>query len=214
MAGAIMLDGYHKATTDRFWNFLAGGLARLGLKPNQVTLIGLALVLGSCLLYVVYQDTLWFGILLGFSFAFDGLDGAVARITDTASKYGGYLDAIIDRYQEGAVFLALAWVEGYWLPCFIAMAGSLLISYNKARTAVEVPVDNDRWPDLLERLERIVILCGLLILDPLASNFLALDGVVLFYGLWVFAVVTHITAVQRFFRARRLLIAVDGNDGQ
>ena len=88
-----MLDGYYKATTDRFWNFLATGLVRAGLSPNQVTIIGLALVVANCALYVVHESTLWFGILLALSFAFDGLDGAVARITDRTSKFGGYLDA-------------------------------------------------------------------------------------------------------------------------
>lgn len=210
-----MLDGYYKATTDRFWNFLAQGLARTGLSPNQVTFIGLALVLANCALYMVHESTLWFGILLAVSFAFDGLDGAVARITDRTSKFGGYLDAIVDRYQEGAVFLVLAIVEGLWLPCFLVVTGSLFISYNKARAAVEIAIDNDTWPDLLERLERIVLLCALLIFDPILNDIFALDGQVLRYGLWIFAILTHITAIQRFLRARRLIEAAGrGGDGR
>jgi len=200
-----MLDGHYKTTTDRFWNFLAGGLVRAGLSPNQVTVIGLLLVLANCGLYAMHRSTLWFGILLAISFAFDGLDGAVARLTGRTSKFGGYLDAIIDRYQEAAVFLALAIVEDLWLPCFLVVTGSLFISYNKARAAVEIAIDNDKWPDLLERLERIVLLCALLILDPVLNDIFALDGQILRYGLWVFAVLTHITAIQRFFRARRLI---------
>lgn len=200
-----MLDGYYKTTTDRFWNFLAGGLVRAGLSPNQVTLIGLALVGGNCALYLLHQSTLWFGILLALSFAFDGLDGAVARITKRTSRFGGYLDAIIDRYQEAAVFLVLAIVNDLWLPCFLVVTGSLFTSYNKARTAVEITIDNDKWPDLLERLERIVVLCALLIFDPILNEIFALDGQVLHYGLWVFAILAHVTAIQRFFRARRLI---------
>lgn len=203
-----MIDGYYKATTDRFWNFLAGGLARTGLSPNQVTFIGLALVLLNCVLYVMHESTLWFGILLTVSFAFDGLDGAVARITNRTSKFGGYLDAIVDRYQEAAVFLVLAVVvENLWLPCFLVVTGSLFISYNKARAAVEITIDNDTWPDLLERLERIVLLCALLIFDPILNDIFALNGQVLRYGLWAFAFLTHVTAIQRFVRARRLIEA-------
>lgn len=202
-----MLDGYYKATTDRFWNFLAAGLARGGLSPNQITVIGLLLVLASCGLYAMNRNTLWFGILLALSFAFDGLDGAVARITNRTSKFGGYLDAVIDRYQEAAVFLTLAVVEGLWLPCFLALTGSLFISYNKARAAVEIAIDNDKWPDLLERLERIVVLCALLIVDPVLNDIFALEGQILRYGLWGLAILTHITAIQRFFRARRLIDA-------
>lgn len=208
-----MLDGYYKATTDRFWNFLAGGLVRTGLSPNQVTLIGLMLVLANCALFLVHESTLWFGLLLALSFAFDGLDGAVARITSRTSKFGGYLDAIIDRYQEAAVFLVLAIVGGLWLPCFLVVTGSLFTSYNKARAAVEITIDNDRWPDLLERLERIVILCTLLIFDPILNDIFALEGQVLRYGLWILAILTHATAIQRFFRARRLIEAAGERDG-
>jgi phosphatidylglycerophosphate synthase len=208
-----MLDGYYKATTDRFWNFLAGGLVRAGLSPNQVTLIGLALVVANCALYVVHESTLWLGVLLAVSFAFDGLDGAVARLTNRTSKFGGYLDAIIDRYQEAAVFLVLAVVvENLWLPCFLTMTGSLFISYNKARAAVEITIDNDTWPDLLERLERVVILCTLLVFDPILNDIFALEGQVLRYGLWILAILTHATAIQRFFRARRLIEAAGGRD--
>lgn len=208
-----MLDGYYKKTTDRFWNFLAGGLVRAGLSPNQVTLIGLGLVLANCAAYLVHKSTFWFGLLLALSFAFDGLDGAVARLTSRTSRFGGYLDAIIDRYQEAAVFLVLAIVEDLWLPCFLALTGSLFISYNKARTAVEIAIDNDTWPDLLERLERIVILCALLIFDPILNEIFAMHGQVLAYGLWILAILAHVTAIQRFFRARRLIEAA-GSPGE
>ena len=208
-----MLDGYYKATTDRFWKILANALVRAGLSPNQVTLIGLALVVANCALYLVHESTLWFGVLLAVSFAFDGLDGAVARLTNRTSKFGGYLDATIDRYQEAVVFLVLAVaVEDLWLPCFLVVTGSLFTSYNKARAAVEIAIDNDTWPDLLERLERLVILCALLILDPILNDIFALQGQVLRYGLWALATLTHITAIQRFFRARRLIEAARDRD--
>jgi phosphatidylglycerophosphate synthase len=137
----------------------------------------------------------------------------VARLTNRTSKFGGYLDAIIDRYQEAAVFLVLAVVvENLWLPCFLTMTGSLFISYNKARAAVEITIDNDTWPDLLERLERVVILCTLLVFDPILNDIFALEGQVLRYGLWILAILTHATAIQRFFRARRLIEAAGGRD--
>jgi len=113
---------------------------------------------------------------------------------------------VIDRYQEIAAYLAIAWIEGWWPVCFLAATGSLLVSYTKARTAIEMPIDNARWPDLMERLERIIVLCAALVLDSLIPLPAALGGRVLLAGLVILAVLTHLTAVQRFRRARRLLL--------
>lgn len=201
-----MLDGYSKSTIDRFWDALARPLARSGLTPNQVTWAGLVLVLANCALYLWHQSSIVLGLALAVSFAFDSLDGAVARLQGTSSKYGGYLDAVIDRYQEIAAYLAIAWVEGWWPACFLAATGSLLVSYTKARTAIEVPIDNAKWPDLMERLERIIVLCAALVLDSLVALPAVLGGRVLLVGLVGLAVLTHLTAVQRFRRARRLLL--------
>ena len=144
-------------------------------------------------------------MLLAFSFSFDALDGAVARITKTSSKYGGYLDAVIDRYQEIAIYFTIAYVNDYWLVCFLAITGSLLVSYNKARTAVEIRIDNDKWPDLTERLERIILICAGLILDPVIVLPEYLRHDFLFYIILLIGISAHVTAVQRFFRAKEML---------
>jgi len=201
-----MLDGFSKARIDRFWDALAQPLARSGLTPNQVTWLGLLLVLANCAFYLWHRSSILLGLGLAVAFAFDSLDGAVARLQGTSSRYGGYLDAVIDRYQEIAAYLAIAWIEGWWPVCFLAATGSLLVSYTKARTAIEMPIDNARWPDLMERLERIIVLCAALVLDSLIPLPAALGGRVLLAGLVILAVLTHLTAVQRFRRARRLLL--------
>src|SRR5687768_13876647 len=137
-----MIDGLNRSWTGRVWEDIARPLARTGVTPNQVTLIGLALVLCNCAAFYAHGDTLVFGLGLIFSFAFDSLDGAVARLQGTSSKYGGYLDAVIDRYQEIAVYLVIAVTTGWWAVAFLAMTGSLMVSYNKARTALEIPISN------------------------------------------------------------------------
>ena len=207
-----MLDGRHKIVIDRFWDRLAHGLARLKISPNQVTWAGLVLVLVNCGLFSLHRDTLWFGLGLAIAFAFDALDGAVARITKSTSNYGGYLDAVVDRYQEVVVYFTIAWVTGYWMVCFLAITGSLLISYNKARTAIEIPIDNNRWPDLLERLERLVYICLALVIDPLINSWIDLPERFLFYAIAILAVLTHLTAAQRFFRARQMLHSDSDSD--
>jgi phosphatidylglycerophosphate synthase len=163
------------------------------------------LVLANAAAYVAHGQSFWFGLGLIFSFAFDALDGAVARITGKTSKYGGYLDAVIDRYQEIAAFLAIGLVTGWWALCFLALSGSLMVSYNKARTALEIPIQNHNWPDLMERFERIFVLCAALILDPLVPVPDFLGGRALFVGIALIAALSHLTAIQRFLRARALL---------
>lgn len=207
-----MLDGYSKASIDRFWEALARPLARSGLTPNQVTWLGLVLVLANCALYLWHENSLCLGLGLALSFAFDSLDGAVARLQGTSSRFGGYLDAVIDRYQEIVVYLTIGWVNGWWPACFLAATGSLLVSYNKARTAIEMPIDNAKWPDLMERLERVIVLCTALVLDSLLTLPAALGGRVLFAALVGMGVLTHVTAVQRFLRARRMLLRRGGTE--
>ena len=202
-----MLDGTYKPKMDQFWEGLARGLVRAGLSPNQVTWIGLFLVLSNCAFYLWHQVSVWFGMVLIVSFAFDALDGAVARLSGRTSKYGGYLDAVIDRYQEISVYAAIAWVTGWWPAAFLALSGSLMVSYNKARTAMEIPIQNNNWPDLMERFERIIVLCAVLILDSFIPLPALLGGRVLFAGLLVIGVLAHGTAIQRFFRARARLRA-------
>ena len=208
-----MLDGLYKQTIDRFWERLARRIAACGLTPNQITWGGIVLVLLQCLFYPLHGSHFWLGLGLAFTFALDALDGAVARITHASSHYGGYLDAVADRYQEVIVYLTLAWVNDWWGVAFVVITGSLLTSYNKARTAVEISIDNDRWPDLLERMERLVILCAALIFDavlPLPAPF---EAGLLHTTLISLGVLTHLTAVQRFLRARHLLRRI-GTDHQ
>jgi archaetidylinositol phosphate synthase len=202
-----MLDGHFQPLLDRLWRAMAAPLVMLGVTPNQVTLMGLVLILANCAAYAWHRDPFWFGLGLALSFVFDALDGAVARRTHTATKFGGYLDAVVDRYQEIAVFFVIAWVTGWWALCFLALSGSLLTSYNKARTAIEMPVDNNGWPDLMERLERIIVICAGLIFDSFVT--LPLVPGTLFLGLTIIALLSHVTALQRFFRARQRIRAFE-----
>lgn len=207
-----MIDGHFKGKIDLFWNRIAHVLVALNLTPNMITWAGLLLVLVNCLLYLLHENNLALGILLALSFSFDALDGAVARLTGLASKYGGYLDAVIDRYQELAIYLVLAYVNNFWGVCFLAITGSLLVSYNKARTAVEIPINNENWPDLTERLERIILICAGLVFDPFIPVPDPLNNSFLFNIILLTGILAHITAIQRFFRARKMLRIKTGSE--
>lgn len=154
----------------------------------------------ACLAYALWPHPAAFGLAIAAIFAFDSLDGAVARLTGLQSLYGGYLDAMVDRYQELMVLAALAYAHQCWAAAFFALSGSMLVSYAKARVAIERPIDNVKWPDLMERLERVMFLVAMLLLAAL----IPWSGFVPFM-LVVLGLLTHGTAIQRFLRARRML---------
>lgn len=189
-----MLDGRYASAMNRVWDFLGRALARTGLSPNAVTVTGLVLVAATAAAYLHHRNDVVFGVCLAVAFAFDGLDGAVARVTGRSSRFGGYLDAVIDRYQEMIALAAIAWVHDLWPAAFLVLSGSFLTSYAKARVALEIPVGNFEWPDLIERFERVVILIAILVFGVVGP------------GLLVLGVLAHVSAVQRFFRARRRLL--------
>ncbi len=207
-----MIDGLFKTHIDPLWEKAARPLAAVGLTPNQVTLIGLVLVGVNVAAFLVHRSLLGLGLGLAVAFAFDALDGAVARLRGLSTRRGGYLDAVVDRYQELAVMLALGLASDAWVVVILGLAGAYLTSYAKARTAVEIPIDNDRWPDLFERQERIIYLCGLMILADTVFRGLGVGDRALLVGLWIYAGLTQFTALQRARRAWTILSRVDEAD--
>ena len=194
-----MIDGLIKRHIDPWWETLARPLVRLGLTANAITLTGLVLVALNAAAFLWHQSLPVFGALILVSFAADSLDGAVARLRNSSSHFGSYLDAMVDRYQELVTLMALAFVTGQWAAITLGLAGGFITSYAKARTAIEIRISNNDWPDLMERQERTFYLSGLLILSPwLGETWFSA-------GIWLYAGLTHFSALQRMNRARRLL---------
>jgi archaetidylinositol phosphate synthase len=177
-----------------------------GVKPNQITLAGFALVLVSCSLYLWTRDMFVLGVSLSLSYPIDAIDGAIARNSGSVTRFGGYLDSVIDRYQEVAGYFVVGIVTGWWIGIFTLTVGSLLVSYNKAAVALQVPVDNRGWPDLMERARRTWLFCAALILDNAIPVPEFLGGSFARIAIWYIAALVHFTAIQRFMRARRLLV--------
>jgi phosphatidylglycerophosphate synthase len=204
-----MIDGLFKRHIDPLWESLSTPLVRARMTPNQVTATGLVLICLASLAYLWHGNAALFGGTLAVSFAFDALDGAVARRRDMCTRSGGYFDAMVDRYQELVVLAAIATVHDLWALALFAFSGGVLTSYAKARTAIEIPISNEAWPDFFERLERIIFLCAML----LAAGAAPLAGIagasVIAAGLGVYGVLSHVTAVQRMRRAVGLLRAAD-----
>jgi CDP-diacylglycerol--glycerol-3-phosphate 3-phosphatidyltransferase len=178
-------------------------LRALGLTPNILTMIGLVICAGSAVL--VGLGFLWpGGLLLLVASAFDILDGALARVSGREQRYGAFLDSTVDRYAEAMTAIALLAFfifHGHHTlePMLVvfALTGSLLVSYVRARAqSLGFTVDGG----LLARPERVVITVIGLVIAPL-----------LVPALWILAVLTNVTAVQRIWvvwqQARRTAAA-------
>jgi CDP-diacylglycerol--glycerol-3-phosphate 3-phosphatidyltransferase len=168
---------------------LATVLASWGISANTLTLLGFFLTAGVGVVLALGQLRLG-GILIILSTLFDGLDGLVARTSGRASRFGAFLDSTLDRYAEIALFFGLL---VYYLNqqkhldvilIFAALAGSLMVSYAKARAE---GLDIECREGLLTRLERLAIL-----VIGLVSGQVRL-------ALWLLAVLANLTAVQRMY---------------
>lgn len=190
------------ATRAHPWRRLVQALARLPISPNQITVIGLLLVVANCAIFIASENRFWFGSGLIAAVLFDMFDGQIAREQGRATRFGAYLDAVIDRYQETAIFGALGLVTAEWPAIFLITTGSMLTSYNKARIAMEHPTANKAWPDLMERPLRLTVLCFGLIGERALPGLLVLS-------LWFMALATNFTALQRFARAGFILHDAD-----
>jgi CDP-diacylglycerol---glycerol-3-phosphate 3-phosphatidyltransferase len=172
-------------------------LGKTGISPNGLTIIGLALNGGAAAI-VANGWLVAGGIALLVASAFDMLDGAVARATGKVSRFGAFLDSVIDRYSEAVVLIGLMYLldrsGDTWLVvgCAVALVGSLLVSYARARAE---GLGLDCEIGVLQRPERVILLAiGLLAADLLLAPVI-----------WILAVVTNLTVVQRILYVRGLL---------
>jgi CDP-diacylglycerol--glycerol-3-phosphate 3-phosphatidyltransferase len=181
-----------------YLNPIAAFFNRLGIRPNTVTLIGLMGTIG-CAVLIIFGHMTWAGILLLIMGPVDAMDGALARLRNEASDWGAFVDAVTDRYSE--LFLFLGFLIYYMLHvnatgiilAYLAAAGSVLVSYVKARADAS---KLDANVGLLTRVERYIVLIPGLI-------FSFLMPVLPMIGLVVIAVLANFTALQRILRVRR-----------
>jgi CDP-diacylglycerol--glycerol-3-phosphate 3-phosphatidyltransferase len=190
----IRLPELRKTAGYFFTQHLVRLLAKTPITPNALTWFGLLLSIGAgVLISTGHIFAAGFVVLIGGFF--DMLDGALARLTNSTSRFGAILDSTLDRMSEAVILLAIlvAYVRGYVEPAVagvvvvgLAWLGSLLVSYIRARAealGVECEVG------LFTRAERVVIL----VLGLLLSQF---DSA-LMIALAVIAALSLVTAGQR-----------------
>jgi archaetidylinositol phosphate synthase len=179
---------------------------KIGLTPNMVSAIGLALAFFSAAAYAIAQNQpLWIlsaTILLLASGFCDTLDGVIARIYQQQSVFGGFLDSLLDRYADAAVYAGVI-IGGLCDPLWglAALAGSMLVSYSRARAeAAEIKMES---VGVAERAERMIILA----VASLATFFWPqiLNIGTLNIGIIVLAVLSNLTVLQRGVHVYRVL---------
>ena len=113
-------------------------LARTPATPNQVSVGAFLVAVGSMAAYIAGVGYLG-GILAQISSIVDGADGDLARLKGMTSAFGGFFDAVLDRYADAAVLFGLTyWAAdgnglGVWFVGFAALAGTFAITYTRAR---------------------------------------------------------------------------------
>lgn len=166
--------------------------------PNALTIVGFVATMAAAVAFDQHLVRLAGGLILLGGFL-DILDGRVARLTELGSKFGAFFDSTLDRMSEIAVFLGLlSMYNDYRLELgevgmtyliMLAMGGSLMVSYTRARAEA---LGLDCRVGLMQRAERVALLGLAALLFGEAWDGLALKGVIA-----LMAVLTPLTAVQR-----------------
>lgn len=207
-------------------------LIKMGLTPNAVTTIGFLLNIGVAIIFINGAEegnrgdlsyVGWAGGLILFAGLFDMLDGQVARLGNMGSTFGALYDSVLDRYSELVMFFGICYYlvgHHYFLSsifAFIAMIGSMMVSYTRARAE---GLGIECKDGLMQRPERIILIGVSAIACGITANYIGgehkwyLPGVsfhiletmsIFTVPIAVMAVLTNITAVKRLLGAKKTL---------
>ncbi len=194
-----MLDGAFRGPVDRAVRPIGRALRKTRLTPDHLTLIGL--ILAACSAVTIGAGRLIVGLLLVISAALPDLfDGALAKASNTSSQRGAFFDSTMDRVTDALLLGGLAWylADSYSgrmavLP-FAVSALASVISYQRAKAE---SLGLDAKGGLMERAERIVLLCLGILLEGLGLR----PAIVVV--LWILLALIGVTAVQRFVKVWR-----------
>ncbi len=166
---------------------------QLGLSPNHISFIALSIGILAGLLFS-FQRIRYGGILVLIGGYFDVIDGAVARLTGKVTEFGGVLDSVSDRISDAALFIGIAaggfgsfGREAVWFLPILALLGSLMVSYVRARA--ESAGTGKLDVGIAERAERLLILAAGALLNLIP------------YALAAIVILTTVTVFQRIREA-------------
>ncbi len=214
---------------------LVKGLIKIGLTPNTVTTIGLILNIGVAVIFIVGAEqgqrielayVGWAGALILFAGLFDMLDGQVARLGNMSSTFGAVYDSVLDRYSEMVMFFGICYYlvsYHYFISsifAFIALIGSMMVSYTRARSE-GLGIQNKGG--LMQRPERVILVAVSAIACGIASGIIGGDYKLFVKGLpfhvfetisiftlpiTVMAILTNITAIKSLYDAKKQMESI------
>ncbi|ADX82886.1 archaetidylinositol phosphate synthase [Saccharolobus islandicus] len=175
---------------------LAKTLAKFGVGANVITLLGLIFAI------IYYFEIMRTNIALGIVFLvisaiMDGIDGEVARVSNTASPLGSFLDSTLDRIEDILYISAFIFLGFTSYLVAITVGLSLTISYIRAKAeSLGLKIEGR---GIIERGERIIFVFIILLLYLIVSKQISL------YVFYLFMLLTAITVIQRFHAVYSLL---------
>jgi len=189
---------HYKTSLSRLGDPVARALLRAHVRPNHLTVVGLGVSIAAALAIAPGRLRLA-AVLLAVAGLCDFFDGALARLANSVSAFGAFLDSVVDRYSDLVVLLGvvlyyerLADTAGVCLT-LVTMVGTIMVSYTKARAqsigvACEIGI--------MERPERLIVLIAGVAFHALTP------------AMVVLAVLTNVTALQRILHTRRAAAAL------
>jgi len=185
-------------------NLIAKGLIKIRVTPNLATIIMLLFSILSSISLAIFRNLFYFSIFVFITGIMDGCDGAIARLTNSSTKFGGFFDSFMDRCSEFFIFLGLLiynkeqflwkWFD-MKLIVLISFFASIMISYTRARA--EVIFEGDYDIGLMARSERLFYL----FITMLISFFYGYMQIFLFFFMCL-------VIVTLIFRTTRIYIQI------
>ena len=193
-------------------------LIKIGFTPNLVTLTGFVLNIGVAIIFILGAEegnrndlsyVGWAGAMILFAGLFDMLDGQVARLGNMSSKFGALFDSVLDRYSELIMFLGICYylvAHHYFLSslfAFLALIGSMMVSYTRARAE---GLGIECKGGLMQRPERIITIGVAALACGIVAHYIGGD-----YKLFVSGLNFHIFESMSVFTIPITLVAVLSN---
>src|ERR1700733_2133712 len=190
-------------------------LMMLGLTPNIVTSIGFMLNVGVAVIFIIGAEegnrgdltyVGWAGGLILFAGLFDMLDGQVARLGNMKSTFGALYDSVLDRYSKLIMFLGICYYlvgHHYFLSsifAFIALIGSMMVSYVRARAE---GLGIECKGGLMQRPERVITIGVCAALCGITSSYIGGD-----YKLYVPGIKFHVFETMSIFTIPIVVVAI------
>jgi CDP-diacylglycerol---glycerol-3-phosphate 3-phosphatidyltransferase len=197
-----MLNRYFRLGVTRLLTPVARGLLRLGISPDAVTVMGTLGVCAGALLFYPRGEFFWGTVVITLFVFSDNVDGIMARLADRKGTWGAFLDSVLDRLGDAAIFGGLLlWyagtgrdvvMAGLALACLVFGA---LVSYAKARAEGLGMTANVGFAERADRLVAVLVTTGLV--------GMGLPEIVLTVVLALLALASAWTVVQRMREVRR-----------